>query len=183
MRSILLCMAIVLSLSACNRSKWYPVPEQRPSFEGFPTHAARVVSMDDPDADIRFVRDIRPKTDTSWRWTGQRPAVKIMVRGLQTLKYTIDFTIPDFTLKDTGPITISFTVNDHLLDRVRYETPGYKHFEKEIPQAWVPVDTQVIVGAEVDKMWTDPGSNQSYGFILTELGLAQLGRTPAGTKQ
>ncbi len=180
MRSILLCV-VLLTASACNQSKWYPVPEQRPSFEGFPVHVGRVVNMEDPDADIRFARDIRPRTDTSWRWTGQRPAVKIRVRANQNLKYTIDLTLPDITFNDTGPVTIAFTVNDHVLDRVRYTASGYQHFEKEVPAEWMPLDTEVIVGADIDKLWTS-GDGQKYGFILTQIGLIPAS-APAGTKQ
>jgi hypothetical protein len=129
--------------------------------------------MDDPDADRRFVRDIRPRTDVSWRWTGQRPAVKMRVRAINNLRYTIDFTLPEVTFKDTGPVTIAFTVNDHVLDRVRYAEPGHQHFEKEVPADWVPIDTEAIVGAEINKMWIDPDGGRQYGFILTRMGLRQ----------
>lgn len=167
-----LCL-MCLMLAACDRTPWYPVPQQRPSFEEFPSHAARVVEMDDPDADRRFVRDIMPRTDTSWRWTGQRPAIKIMVRTDQPLKYTIDFTLPKITFKDTGPVTIAFTVNDRLLDRIRYTEPGFKHFEKAVPLDWLPIDEEAIIGAEIDKLWTDPDGGKKYGFIITRMGLTQ----------
>lgn len=169
----MVCVSLCFTLTACDRTRWYAVPQQRASFEGFPSHAARVVDMDDPDADRRFVRDIMPRTDTSWRWTEQRPAIKIMVRTDKPLKYTIDFTLPRITFKDTGPVTIAFTVNGRQLDRVRYADAGFKHFEKAVPPDWLPIDAEAIVGAEIDKLWTDPDGGKKYGFIITRMGLMQ----------
>jgi hypothetical protein len=137
--------------------------------------------MDDPDADRRFVRDIMPKTDVSWRWTDERPAVKMRVRAIKNLRYTIDFTLPEVTFKDTGPVTIAFTVNDRVLDRVRYAEAGHQHFEKDVPPDWVPIDTEAIVGAEIDKMWIDPDGGRKYGFILTRMGLRLMEPTESGS--
>jgi hypothetical protein len=165
-------LSTALSTTAC-QDRWYSVPPQRQPPADYHPHAARVVNMDDYDADLRFVRDIAPKTDTSWRWTGQRPAIKIKVRAINNLTYTIDFTLPDITFKYTGPVTVAFTVNDHVLDRVRYDTAGYKHFEKEVPPEWLTIDADAIIGAELDKMWTSPGDGKSFGIILTQMGLKQ----------
>ncbi len=169
----ILCVILCISLAACDRTPWFSAPVQRPSFGDFAGHAARVVEMEDRDADRRIVRDILPLTDAPWRWTGQRPAVKIRVRADENLKYTMDFTLPQITFKDTGPVSIAFTVNDHLLDRVRCTEPGFKHFEKAVPPDWLPIDEYAIVGAEIDKLWTDPGSGRKYGFIITRMGLVQ----------
>lgn len=166
-------LIVIMYAAACSRTRWYAMPEQRPSFEGLLAHIARVVDMADPDADVRIVRDIMPKTDTSWRWTGQRPAIKIRARVNHNVKYTIDFTLPDVTFKDTGPVNIAFTINDRQLDRVHYIKSGYQHFEKDVPADWLPIDAEVIVGAEIDKMWTSPGDDKMFGFILTQIGLKQ----------
>jgi hypothetical protein len=170
---IVVCVSLCVTLAACDRTPWFAVPQQRPTFGDFPSHAARVVEMEDPHADQRIVRDILPLKDTAWRWTGQRPALKIRVLADENLKYTIDFTVPKVTFKDTGPVTIAFTVNDRLLDRVRYTEPGFKHFEKAVPRDWLPIDAYAIVGAEIDKLWTDPDSRMKYGFIITRMGLVQ----------
>lgn len=171
-RPALIVLGGCLLLASCKRDPWYSVPEQRPSFEGYPSHVARVVDMGDPDADLRIVRDINPKTDQPWRWTGQRPAVKIRVRANRDLKYTIDFTLPDVTFKATGPVTMTFTVNDHVLERVRYTVPGYHQFEKAVPAEWLPLDEVATVGAEIDKLWTSE-DGKPFGFILSRIGLKQ----------
>ena len=116
MRVVLALLALALC-SCRSMPDEYPPPEQRPSDEGYRPPAPRVLNMDDPDAPSRFVRDISPGLAANWRWTDQRPAVRIRVRSTENLKYTIDFTLPEATFKDTGPVTVTFTVNDHVLDR------------------------------------------------------------------
>jgi hypothetical protein len=167
------CLSLCFTLGACDRTPWFAAPEQRPSLAGFTNHAARVVEMEDRDADRRIVRDVLPLTDTPWRWTGQRPALNIKVRAGENLTYTMDFTLPKIAFKDTGPVSIAFTVNDRLLARVRYTEPGFEHFEKAIPSDWLPIDAYAIVGAEIDQLWTDPNSGRKYGFIITRMGLMQ----------
>lgn len=151
----------------------YAPPVQRQPFEDYHPRAVRILNMGDPDAPKRFIRDISQQADGSWRWTQKRPAVRLRLSSNQNLKYTIDFTLPDLTFKDTGPVSISFLVNDHELDRVRYITPGYKHFEKPIPDAWVTPGQDTSVGAEIDKMWVSKDDGAQFGFILTRIGLSQ----------
>ena len=168
-----LSISLMLSLGACDRAPWFAVPVQSPSFEGSPKHAARVVDMSDPDADRSIVRDIAGRGDTPWRWSQQRPALKIRVRANENLKYTIDFALPAITFKDTGPVTVTFTVNDRVLDRVRYTEAGNHHFEKQVPADWLTLDADAIVGAKVDKMWTSPTDGNTFGIIIARMGLMQ----------
>jgi hypothetical protein len=164
----------VFALTSCqDLPPAYPVPEQRPAFDNFKTHSARMVNMGDTDAPSRFVRDISPELNGSWRWSLARPAVRIRVRSDQTLKYKIDFTVPDVTFKDTGPVTIAFTVNDHVLDRIRYTTAGGEHFEKPVPPEWIEAGKDAIVGAEIDKLWTSSRDGKQFGFIITRIGLTE----------
>jgi len=169
-------VAALLALALCScRSlpQEYPPPEQRPSFEGYRLPAGRIVNMDDPDAALHFVRDISPGLAANWRWTDQRPAVRIRVRAVENLKYTIDFTLPEATFKDTGPVTVTFTVNDHALDHVRYAAAGSRHFEKAVPADWIALNKDAIVGVEVDKPWISKEDGVHLGLILTRIGLTQ----------
>jgi hypothetical protein len=152
---------LALALCACREPDAYAPPEQRPSFEGYRL----------PDATMHFVRDISPGLAANWRWTDQRPAVRIRVRSIENLKYTIDFTVPGATFKDTGPVTVTFTVNDHVLDRVRYTSPGSRRFEKPVPPEWVAINKDAIVGAELDKVWVSKDDGGRLGLILTRIGL------------
>ena len=73
----------------------------------------------------------------------------------------------------TGPLTISFLVNDRVLDRVRYDHDGVQHFEKPVPAGWVTAGQDVTVGADIDKPWTPPDGGPKLGIILMRIGLTQ----------
>lgn len=163
-----------LALSSCREPALeYPPPEQRPALEDYKAPAARVVNMDDGDVMQRAVRDLSAVAAANWRWTGERPAVRVRVRSNENLKYVIDFTLPELTFKDTGPVTVTFTVNDHVLGRARYTSSGTRHFEKTVPPDWVEVGKDATVGAEVDKVWVSKDDGARFGMILTRIGLTQ----------
>jgi len=165
---------LALGLCSCREPALeFAPPDQRAPLEKYKAPAARVINMDDPDAPRSFVRDILSFTAANWRWTEQRPAVRVRVRDSGELKYVIDFAVPEITLRDTGPVTIAFTVNDHVLDRVRYATAGQRHFEKTVPPGWVEVNKDAIAGAEIDKIWVSKEDGQRFGFILVRIGLTR----------
>ena len=151
----------------------YAPPEQRQPIEvGRPYRISRVVNMDDGDASSYFVRDIMG-LNGSWRWTGKRPAIRIAIRSNERLHYSIDFTLADATFKVTGPVTIIFSVNDHVVGTQRYAAPGVQHYDAIVPPDWVQPNTEATVGAEIDKVWVSPTDGAQLGFILNRIGLRQ----------
>lgn len=130
-----------------------------------------MVKMNDEDAPAHFVKDIGHKLEGgSWRWCEKRPTVKILLVKTQGLKFSTDFTIWEGCLKQTGPVSISFFIGDKLLDKVRYDTAGYKHFEKAVDDAWLQTADETLVAEEIDKVYVDPQDGTKLGFILTNLG-------------
>jgi hypothetical protein len=163
---------LLLSLCACqNMPEPYAPPVQRQPIEDYRRRFVSVVNMADYFAPKHFVQDISEKLEANWRWCQQRPTVKILPYSNEDLKFTIDFTLPEVTFKDTGPITMSFYVDNHLVDRVRYDQFGGKHFEKPIPANWVTPEQETILAAEIDKMWVSKEDGKRFGFILTRIGL------------
>ena len=152
----------------------YAPPAQRPTFEAS-TEPVRILNMADVDAESSFVKDIDANLQGStWRWTGKRPTIRLHPNTNQNLVYSIDFAIAGTTLQQTGPVTVSFFVNDHLLDRVRYTSDGRRRFQKPVPAEWLVPNENATLAAEIDKVWTPPGG-ASLGFILVSLGLEQPG--------
>ncbi len=167
-------LALALGLGACqNMPEPYAPPVQRQPLVEYHPRFVSIVDMADPDAPQRFVQDIADYSQATWRWTLKRPTVRLRLNSNENLKYTIDFTLPDLTFKDTGPLTITFYVNGHMLDRVRYPSPGYQHFEKPIPPGWVTPREETTVAAEIDKMWVSKDDGTQFGFIISRIGLSQ----------
>ena len=154
----------------------YAPPAQRPFFEA-PPEAARILNMADADAESHFVQDISAElAGNTWRWTGKRPTIRLHLNSNRKLVYSIDFAIAESTFRRTGPVTLSLFLNDHLLDRVRYTSPGRRRVEKPVPAEWLVPGEDVMLAAEIDKVWTPPRPGGApLGFILIALGLDQQG--------
>lgn len=166
--------ALALSLTACHSlPPAYAPPAQRDPLPEFrPYRVSRLVRMSDADAPSRVAADILG-VPADWSWTGPRPTVKITLRGTHNVRYVIDFAIADATFSTTGPVTVRFFVNGHTLDTVRYTAPGPQRFEKPVPEEWLTPGEELLVGAEIDKVWVSPTDGVALGFILTRIGLTE----------
>lgn len=165
----------VLILSACQtQPETFAPPVQRQPIEEFrPYRATRIINMVDSDAESHFVKDITGMVQSNWRWAQKRPTIRLYPRTNTDVQYVIDFALPEVTFKDTGPVTMSFYVGDHLLERVRYTEPGQKKFEKAVPPEWIVPGQELQLSAEIDKMWTSKTDGEKLGFVLTSIGLIQ----------
>lgn len=168
-------MSGVLCLTACDRlPESYAPPEQRHPVAGVnPGPDAMMVDMSDPDASLHIVKDIYGQADPSWRWTAQNPTVQLLVLATENLKFSADFGIWDDGFKTTGPVEIAYLVNGRVLDKVRYPTPGVKHFEKPVPADWLSVDADTMIGMSVDKLYVAPRDGVKFGVILLRMGFKQ----------
>jgi hypothetical protein len=172
-RLALLCC--LLSLAACDRPpESYAPPEQRHPVEGYnPGPDAMMVEMNQPDANLHIVKDIYGPSDPSWRWTSQNPTVQLLVLSTENLKFNADFAIWDEGFKTTGPVEIAYLVNGRPLDKIRYTTPGVKHFEKPVPPDWLSVDADTTLGMSIDKVSIAPKDGVKLGLILVRLGFKE----------
>ena len=133
-----------------------------------------MVEMSDPAVEERIVRDIGPAQGKApWRWAGKRPTLKVLVVDTKGLKFVTDFALWDEAMKQTGPVTISFFIGDQLLDKITYDTPGSKHFEKLVDPDWLQTINDTEFGAEIDKVYTAPLDGAKFGFIVSRMGLVR----------
>jgi hypothetical protein len=133
-----------------------------------------MLGMADAYVESHFVQDISLElVANSWRWTGKRPTIRVHPGSNQGLAYSIDFALAGIGLEHTGPVTLSLFVNHRLLDHVWYTTPGRRQYEKAVPAQWINPDEDVILAAEIDKVWAPAPGGKPLGFILHGLGLEQ----------
>lgn len=170
----LVCLAMLTGSACQNIPGPFAPPVQRQPLEDFrPYRISAIVDMSDDDAKTHFVQDITSLEAATWRWTGKRPTVRVRIRTAERLRYTIDFALTETTLLATGPVTVSFLVNGRILGRARYRRAGSQHFDKAIPAGWVKAGEDVLVGAEVDKVWVSPEGGSKLGIVLVRIGLTQ----------
>ena len=141
--------------------------------------------MADADAERHFVQDIDPALQgNTWRWTGKRPTIRLHPNSNQKLVYSMDFAIAESTFQKTGPVTLSLFVNDHVLDRVRYTSPGRRRIEKPVPAEWLRANEDTTLAVEIDKVWTPAQTGGApLGFILVALGFEQRGVDQPGAER
>ena len=170
-----LLILLPLWLCACSQAPTvYPLPAQRAPLPDFrPYRPAYLVSMTDADAERHILSDISGPPRAKWRWTGKRPTLQIAFGDRLALDMVMDFVLMENTMKDTGPVTVTFRVNDHKLDSVLYPQPGVQHFEKPIPEEWLVRGKEAVLEAEIDKMWSAPQDGGKLGMILVGGGLRE----------
>ena len=131
-----------------------------------------LIDMSDGAAERHIVKDISlGATDSSWRWTGHRPTVKFNLTDTVGFKYRADFAIADVTFKQTGPVSVTFFINDAKLATVRYDTAGAKVFEVPVPAGMLLANAENTAAAEIDKDFIAKEDGAHLGFILSRLGL------------
>jgi hypothetical protein len=170
--ALLLCL---FSAACVSQPEIYAPPAQRkPLDQEILVRSQPMLEMSDPSVDRFIVSDIaKGQQPSPWRWTGKRPTVKIPLKTVLNLKYVMQFALPEATFKDTGPVTITFLVNDKELDKVKYDTPGDKTFEKLVPRGMLQPMSENTVAADVDKPWISKNDGQKLGLILVKIGLRQ----------
>lgn len=151
-----------------------PPAQRKPLAPEILVRAQPMLDMSEPRVEQSIVADIaRGAQGAPWRWTGPRPTVKIAVKSTSKLRYHMELALPEVTFKDTGPVTISYFVNDQLLDKVRYDSSGQKVFDKPVPSALLKPMSDNLLAAEIDKPWLSKSDGQKLGFILSRIGLQQ----------
>ncbi len=156
-------LGCALCLASCDRlPESYPPPQQRHPVQDLNSGPSLMVDMSDRDVAIHIVKDIYGQADPSWRWTSQNPTVQLLVLSTDRLKFHADFAIWEDSFKVTGPLEITYLVNGRLLDKVRYDTPGLKQFDKPVPSDWLAVDSDTMVGMSVDKLYVSPRDDGKY---------------------
>lgn len=151
-----------------------PPIERKPMLGGNDSDLREFIAMSDPDAADHILNGISDKVEAgAWRWTWERFTLKFALPDTAERKLLIEFTIPAETFNETGPFHISYSVNGHLLDKVRYDSPGEKRFEKAIQADRLRANAENIVAAELDKVYVAEPDQKKLGVILKRAGFVR----------
>lgn len=151
-----------------------PPAQRKPLDRDLLLRADPLLDIAASDAEKFFAGDIiTGPTMAGWRWARKRPAIRLPLKSVSNLKYHIDFTIPEVTFKETGPVTITFLINNQKLDQVRYDSPGQKMFEKPVPPPMLKEMSDNELAAEIDKTYTPKDDDKPLGFIISRFGFVQ----------
>jgi len=165
-----------LLLAGCSKGPdIYAPPAQRQSLTvpGTSGSLGNFVSMTDPAVNAYIVKDVSDTTEGNWRWTYRRPELRFFLTKADHLRFTMDFSFPQRTLRETGPVTLSFFINGKLLDKQKFAESGGQHYEKDVPPEMLHAGAVNNVAIEPDKVWVSKTDGAVLGFILTRAGFSE----------
>ncbi len=171
-------MMLVLTLAGAgcvSIPNTYAPPMERRPVTGYGFNAfGSMVAMNAPDAPEHIVQDISPKVESgAWRWAFRRPVMRFALTRVKGVKVSVDFGLAKEAMDATGPVTLSYFVNDKLLESVRYDKPGKQHYEKPVPPEWLRADSMTTLAIEIDKLFKSPQDGVQLGFILSRAGFIE----------
>jgi hypothetical protein len=130
--------------------------------------------MSDPAASAYIVKDVSDSSEgLGWRWTHRRPELRFFLPTAEHLDFLMDFSLPEVTFRETGPVTLSFFINGKLFDRVLYEKAGEQHYRKPVPASFLNSGTVNVVAIEPDKVWVSKADGAQLGFVLVRAGFSE----------
>ena len=164
----------VLLLAGCARAPTsFPLPPARELTLAPSELEPPVADMGAADLDEYIVKDISSNGGASWRWTMERPTLRFVLNCTSGQKFLADFGVVEATLKQTGPIAISFHVNGRLLGTVDCPTPGNRHFEKDVPSSWLSTAAYTTVVVQASKVFVAEEDGAKLGFTLSRAGFVE----------
>ena len=174
-RSLTLALLSMALCAGCARlPESFPPPEQRaPLAVPRAGTLGYFVSMADPNADAYLVKDVADSGPGTWRWTYQHPVLRFFVPDVPRLKFAMVFSLPERTLRETGPVTLTFTVNGKLLDRLRCEKAGEQHYAHDVPRAMLRPNAINLVAIDPVPVWVSKADGGTLGFILSRAGFTE----------
>ena len=152
----------------------YAPPIQRQPLTGVEPRAfTHFVNMNDANAEAYFVADIRPLEGSTWRWTGKKPTLQFYLDDTRKVRFTVDYTISNHTLKDTGPVTLTVTINGQPFHTIRHPKEGQFQIDKPVPAQLLKPQSINLVEIAVNPFWTSPADGNILGFILVRAGFVK----------
>jgi len=128
------------------------------------------VLMSEPRARALIVRDIGPAGLQSW--TAANPAMQFTLSEPGQWLAAVRFNATGATLRDTGPIALTFSVNGRPVGSMRVTDDSMRTFSMP-----VRLDTtRAELSFSVDKPWVAPADGAKLGVLLHGMGFKRLVR-------
>ena len=162
-----------LVVAGCGRPSFeYPPPEQRSNTFALSDLEPPFVEMSWRNTNEWIVRDISPVREGVRRWAFEHPELKFILNSTKRQTLVADVGLPPDTLAQTGPVTLSFFVNDHPTGALAYETAGDRRFSAPVPAEWLTTAGYTRVRIEPSRVFV-AGDGAKLGFVLYRAGFVE----------
>ena len=167
-------LALVVCAGCAPAPDAFPPPPQRAPLTALPpTPFSYFLSMADPHAGAYLVQDVAAQGTGTWRWAFAHPVLRFWVPAFPRLRFVLDYSLPERTFRETGPVTLTIRVNGELLDRHRADVPGEQHYGREVPAGLIRPAAVNLVAIDPEPVWVSPSDHARLGFILSRAGFAE----------
>lgn len=129
------------------------------------------VAMSQPDAAGYIVQGMRAFSEGPWRWAHDRPVLRFELPEVGRIRFEMELSFPENTFRQTGPVTLTLSLNGAAFDRVLYDRPGQKHYSHAVPAALVHPNSLNLVAVTPDKVARI--GQEKLGFVLTSAGFVE----------
>ncbi len=158
-----------IAAPACKRQSTSP-----PAVEtAQPGPLLSVVTVSDPAGSAQLVKGFYALEGNAWRWTARKFSVALKPppgADQNGARLSMKLTVPEGGFKQTGPITVSASVNGLALTPEAYSQPGDYTYTRDVPAAALKGDA-VAVDFSADKGFTPPGDARDLALIAVSIGL------------
>jgi hypothetical protein len=165
----------VVVCAGCSRlPETFPPPVQRAALTVPPsTGLGYFVDMRDPNSDTYVVQGIAQRTEAPWRWAYDHPVLRFLVPPAPRLRFLLDFSLPERTFHETGPVTLTFTINGKRFDHARFDTPGQLHYSHLVAPEFLNSQGENRVAIDPQPVWVSKADGGRLGFIISRAGFAE----------
>jgi hypothetical protein len=129
--------------------------------------------MSDPNSSAYVVQGIADRTEVPWRWAYEHPVLRFLAPEVPHLRFMLDFSLPERTFRETGPVTLTFTMNGKFFDRVRFDTPGQLHYGHPVTPEFLNRHGENRVAIDPEPVWVSKADGGKLGFIISRAGFAE----------
>ncbi len=170
MRAALFCSSLLL-LCGCARP-FEPIPPQVTPVEAADPHSrACLFPMSDPALASHIVRDIPSDPALGRiRWTGPQPTLHCTLPDDGPWLAVFDFDVHGVTFRQTGPITLTFSVDGREIGKMRCDAPGPRRFRAPLPPELSRAGAELTLQATIDKPFIAEGDGAKLGVLISAAG-------------
>ena len=164
-----------LLCAGCSRlPESFPPPTQRAALTVPPaTGIGYFVDMRDPNSSAYVVQGIADRTEVPWRWVYEHPVLRFLAPEVGRLRFMLDFSLPERTFRETGPVTLTFLINGKFFDRARFEAPGQLHYSHPVAPEFLNRHGENRVAIDPEPVWVSKADGGKLGFIISRAGFAE----------
>ena len=173
---ILFLCACFLSLGGCSPEIEYRPPSQKAMPPGQdPPRIRDVIRMADPDADAFIAQDVLQGAGGSFRWTGQRPRFKVWLNEPGGREFLMRFALISGNFQETGPVTVSITVNGRLLAAPVFAAAREYEYRHPVAETWLAAPAPIVLGLDIAPVYVAKADGVKLGVYLECIGLPKAG--------